>query len=250
MPVIGAYSQSSPVTWTLNAPAKAVKSGGRFDARLTANIGGGWHLYSLTQPPGGPNATRISAASEPTFKLAGAIKSPKPKVEFDENFGINTESYTDGVTFTIPLQAAADVPAGKQTLGVNVRFQVCNETTCLPPRTVKVETIVEISASAAADTVTPANNLTAAATPQPTPTPTPKMQSTPQPTPTITATPAIVEQQSSIIAPVAENKSVDLGQQLPVLENRSDGGDSGKTIAANQSGLSGSNSALNQSLYS
>ncbi len=88
-PVIGVYSQSSPVTWTLNTvSAKTVKAGGKFDARLSANISGGWYLYSPTQPPGGPNATRITVASEPTFKLAGTIKAPPPKVKFDENFGM------------------------------------------------------------------------------------------------------------------------------------------------------------------
>ncbi len=124
---IGAFAQN-PVSWSLNA-AKSVKPGSKVEVRLSANISGGWYLYSLTQPPGGPNATRITVASEPTFKLAGTIKAPPPKVKFDENFGINTESYAGAVTFTIPVQVAIDVPTGKQTLAVNARFQVCNETT-------------------------------------------------------------------------------------------------------------------------
>ena len=56
--VLGAYAQN-PVSWSLNA-AKNVKAGAKLDARLSADIGGGWYLYSLTQPSGGPNATRIT----------------------------------------------------------------------------------------------------------------------------------------------------------------------------------------------
>ena len=75
----------------------------------------------------GPNATCITVASEQAFKLAGAIKAPLPKIKFDENFRINTESYGGNVTFTIPLQVFAEVQTGKQVLAINVRFQVCNE---------------------------------------------------------------------------------------------------------------------------
>ncbi len=241
----GAYSQSSPVTWTLNAAsAKTVKAGERFEARLTGSIGGGWHLYSLTQPPGGPNATRISVASEPTFKLSGAIKSPKPKVEFDENFGINTESYTGSVTFSIPLQAAADATTGKQTLGVNVRFQVCNETTCLPPRTVKVETTVEI-ASASANTAVPVNNSTAAPTPTPTPTPKAKTESTPSPTPASSQAATADGQQFAAPATNDENKNANAEQRESVLTNEPE-----KTDSVNQSEISSAGAAINQSLVS
>lgn len=138
--VAGIYGQG-PVSWTLNSgSAKSVKAGSKLEVRLSGNIGPGWYIYSLTQPSGGPNAMRITVGSEPRFKLAGAIKAPSPKVKFDENFGINTETYAGNVTFTIPLQVSADALPEKQTVDINVRFQVCNETTCLPPKTIKVYT--------------------------------------------------------------------------------------------------------------
>src|SRR4028118_558437 len=174
--VAGAFAQD-PVSWTLNA-TKPVKAGAKLEARLSANISGGWYLYSLTQPSGGPNATRITVASEPTFKLAGTIKAPPPKIKFDENFGINTESYAGNVAFTIPLHVSPEAQTGKQTLAVNARFQVCNETTCLPPRTVKVETSVEIALALTAMAVTDANASTAFK-----PSPTVSQTPTPKPTP-------------------------------------------------------------------
>lgn len=174
---VGAYAQN-PVSWSLNV-TKPGQAGSRIEARLSANIGGDWHLYSLTQPKGGPNATLITVASEPMLKLAGTIKAPPPKVKFDENFGINTESYTGNVTFIIPLQIAADAQTGRQMLVINARFQVCSEVTCLPPRTVKVEAPVEIASTAAAIT---SANISLAVKPSPvispTPTPTPQTAAT------------------------------------------------------------------------
>jgi thiol:disulfide interchange protein DsbD len=203
--VAAAYAQN-PVSWTLSA-TKPVKAGAKLEARLSANISGGWYLYSLTQPSGGPNATRITLASEPTFKLAGTIKAPPPKVKFDENFGINTESYAGNVSFTIPLIVSPETQTGKQTLAVNARFQVCNETTCLPPRTVKVETSVEIALALTAMTVTDAN-VSPAVKPSSTisQTPIPKPSPSPQ---TVAATgtdQTKAEQQADNSGTVVENK--------------------------------------------
>jgi hypothetical protein len=89
--VIGGYTQN-PVSWSLSG-SKAVEARDKFQMSLSANISSGWYFYSLTQPSGGPNATRITVVLEPMFKPAGSIKAPPPKVKFDENFGINTETF-------------------------------------------------------------------------------------------------------------------------------------------------------------
>ncbi len=198
------YAQN-PVSWSLTASSKTVKAGAKLDARLSANVSGGWYLYSLTQPAGGPNATRISIGSEPTFKLAGTIKTPPPKIKFDENFGINTESYAGNVTFTIPVMAADDAQTGKQTLVVNARFQACNETTCLPPRTVKVETPVEIVPASTAPTIANAN-VTAAvkSSPSASPSATPKQALQTAAAPETNPTPDDMESGTNNTA--AENK--------------------------------------------
>jgi thiol:disulfide interchange protein DsbD len=244
--VIGVYTQSNPVTWTLSAAsAKAVKAGDKFETRLTANIGGGWYLYSLTQPAGGPNATRINVASEPTFKLAGTIKAPPPKTKFDENFGINTESYSGSVTFTIPLQVAKDAQTGKQTLAVNARFQVCNETTCLPPRTVKVETPVEIALASIAATVANTNvSPVVQASPIVNPTPTLK----PSPSPQTAAATGTNQTPAALLSgtagTTAENKSNEKsGVRESLLTNE------GKS-ESNQSLIKGKNLDSDQSLLS
>jgi thiol:disulfide interchange protein DsbD len=145
------------------APA-TIPAGGRGTAKITATIGGGWKMYSITQGAGGPVPTRITLAEGP-FAL-GKISGTKPTVKLDPNFGINTETYSGSALFNVPFTVNADAPQGESSLKISVRYQVCNDTVCLPPRTFPVTAALAISAAAA----TPTPTATPTATPSPTPT--------------------------------------------------------------------------------
>ncbi|HEY3128684.1 MAG TPA: protein-disulfide reductase DsbD N-terminal domain-containing protein [Acidobacteriota bacterium] len=119
--------------------------GVKFTALLQAEIKPGWHLYSTTQPPGGPIPTRITLAAGQPFELAGTIEGPPPQAAFDKNFGINTEWYDASATFKIPVKVSAKVTPGKQKLKVNAFYQSCSATLCLPPVTEKLEAIVDVA---------------------------------------------------------------------------------------------------------
>lgn len=129
------YGQN-PTKWSLDSDAKgkALKTGENFSAKLKAEIEGDWHLYAMDQPKGGPVATTIK--TESPFTINGEIKAPAPITEFDPNFKIDTKFYKKAAEFDIPLQTASD--ANADDLAVSVRFQLCNESLCLPPKTVKV----------------------------------------------------------------------------------------------------------------
>jgi thiol:disulfide interchange protein DsbD len=114
--------------------------------RLTATIDDGWHLYSTTQPPGGPVPTRIAVAS-PGFLLDGTVQFPKPSVHPDPNFGINVETYESTVTFTVPVRVDRAAPPGADTVVVTARYQACNATLCLPPQTAKVPVVLQVAKS-------------------------------------------------------------------------------------------------------
>lgn len=140
----------SPVSWELKTSnAVAHKPGDKLSAQITATIDPGWHLYSITQGPGGPNPTKITLAEGQSFKIEGKIISPKPVIKLDQNFKIKTETHSKSAIFTVPLVVAVNAAAGTQSLQINVRFQVCTETTCLPPTTVKLNASVEIAGSSA-----------------------------------------------------------------------------------------------------
>ena len=131
-------SAQNPVAWSLESDAKGktLKEGEVFKARLKAQIEGDWHLYALEQPAGGPIATTIKIPEDKFFKINGKPDSPAPVTKFDPNFNIDTKFYEKQAEFNLPVQATRETKADE--LAVNVRFQLCNDTLCLPPKTVKV----------------------------------------------------------------------------------------------------------------
>jgi DsbC/DsbD-like thiol-disulfide interchange protein len=134
----GAHAQPNPIKWTIKAEAP-LKADDKFIVQVTARIDKGWHIYSLTQPDGGPIATRITLPDGQPFKLAGTIRGPKPQSKFSEAFGRKIEWHEDTVDFTVPVRAATSIPPGKPNPVVEVRFQACSDRICLPPRTLSLE---------------------------------------------------------------------------------------------------------------
>jgi thiol:disulfide interchange protein DsbD len=147
----------NPVIWSLkvNPPRKIFKPGDRFTGVLTAQIQDGWHVYSTTQGPGGPQATRISLPEGQAFRLAGKIVVPKFLTGLDPNFNMEVEYYAESATFQLPVTVIAHAPPGRHTLRVEAFFQTCDERQCLPPAAVPVDAIVEV-AGVAATAATPA----------------------------------------------------------------------------------------------
>lgn len=133
-----------PVTWSVSAPAmrEAPGSGVLGVAALQARIAPGWHLYSMTQPPGGPRATRIEVVASSAFRLAGSVRRPAPDTIPDANFGIMSEVYDDSVTFRLPLTGQPRRPWVRRRLIVAVTYQACTSRLCLTPRTESVDVVV------------------------------------------------------------------------------------------------------------
>jgi thiol:disulfide interchange protein DsbD len=105
-----ASAQTDPVKFTLRiaSGAATVAPGSTFRVELTAKLDEGRHLYSITQPPGGPIATRITVTKGQPVTLVGAIEAPQPRVVFDQNFGMDTELYDGEAKFVLQLKLAAD----------------------------------------------------------------------------------------------------------------------------------------------
>jgi thiol:disulfide interchange protein DsbD len=143
-----AWSQTgdeSPVHWKALPPAEPVRAGSQFELKLEAVIDGNWHMYSVTQPPGGPIATRFKILKGDAFSIAGSIRQTPPKKEFDPNFQIETEIFAGGADFWIPLKVAATAKPGLHEASVQAYFQVCDESTCLPPQGVPVPFTVTVA---------------------------------------------------------------------------------------------------------
>ena len=126
-----------PIREVIRAPAGgiAARPGEQFTVTLAVTIPGVgkvWHLYSITQAPGGPIRTQISVAPHTDFRVAGTIKGTEPQIADDPNFGIMTETYTDSALFSIPV-VSAPTATGTKRLIVSMYYQTCNDKYCLPP---------------------------------------------------------------------------------------------------------------------
>ncbi|MEO6655239.1 MAG: cytochrome c biogenesis protein CcdA, partial [Pyrinomonadaceae bacterium] len=140
---VAGFAQN-PARWSLSSDSKdkTLKSGEVIKAELKAEIESGWHIYALEQPEGGPVATTIKVTEGKPLEIAGKIESPKPTEKTDPLFTgldgkpLQTKFFTSGVTFTVPLKTTTDIAA--DGLSLDVRFQLCDDSVCLPPKIVRV----------------------------------------------------------------------------------------------------------------
>lgn len=142
----------------MHPTAAQAAPGGEVTAELKLRLDEPWHMYSLTTPKpgptGGPTATTIKLADESVFSSL-EVHFPAPARKFDQNFNLDTETYEKEVSFWLKAKVAADAKAGPAELAVQLRYQLCTDKECLPPKKVSVTAPVEIAASAAPATPIP-----------------------------------------------------------------------------------------------
>jgi thiol:disulfide interchange protein DsbD len=121
---------------TVEAKAVVHPAGGNLaELAVTATIKPGYHIYSITQPPGGPVRTKIKLDPSDKFRLAGEFKSDEaphaqPEAAFDN---LTVESHEGSVTWRAPIELAPGVNANDLTVKGQVAAQPCDANSCLPP---------------------------------------------------------------------------------------------------------------------
>jgi thiol-disulfide isomerase/thioredoxin len=132
--------EPDPIKWSIKArPSTSDKK--TFAVELTARIESGWHLYSTEKVEGGPSPTRITLSPGQKFEVAGEIDSPAPHSAYDSNFQVATEFYEGIVPFIIPIRSITPT-APSDKVRVQVRYQTCTPTVCLPPKLIDLETLL------------------------------------------------------------------------------------------------------------
>lgn len=106
---------------------------------ISATLEEGWHLYAVTQKPGGPKATRITVdATSPWQPSAAFVPDQPPHIRTITDVpawaGLQVEEHEGTVVWRAPL---ATNPEGKATqITGSVSVQMCRETSCSPPASI------------------------------------------------------------------------------------------------------------------
>jgi len=101
--------------------------------RVKGYIVAGWHVYSVSQKPGGPKPLSFELADDTGFSL-GPAKGPKPQSGYDAEFRMATETYSGAPAFTIPVRWTRPLNSRSTQLKLVVRYQACSDKLCLPPK--------------------------------------------------------------------------------------------------------------------
>jgi thiol:disulfide interchange protein len=119
---------------TLSAQFSAASGDRPAVLAITADIASGWHVYSLTQPPGGPTKTRIEVTPSPQFKLLGEFRSypaPSSRVDNDVWVGLTIEEHDGQVIWYAPIELSPVVDPSTLSISGQVRMLACKDS-CIP----------------------------------------------------------------------------------------------------------------------
>ncbi|MGH9775174.1 MAG: protein-disulfide reductase DsbD domain-containing protein [Candidatus Acidiferrales bacterium] len=98
------------------------------------------YLIPTTITPQLPSGIQAIATEYPEGRLEKFAFSPNEPLSV----------YTGSVTLRMKLEATSGAPLGEVRLPLTLRYQACNDTTCLPPVNVPVEVKFQIAATGAA----------------------------------------------------------------------------------------------------
>ncbi len=97
---------------------------------ITAKTDPEWHIYSLTQPAGGPMRSELKVTKSPEFSLAGIFqtdRAPHIKPPSSPGFPVNAEEHEGAVNWSVPIEIFENVNPESLAIEINYSGQVCNE---------------------------------------------------------------------------------------------------------------------------
>lgn len=107
--------------------------GKRAMIEVTAKIKHGYHIYSVTQPDGGPQRTVLHLDDSSGVKLAGDwVADPAPKTHVDKEVWIDLpiEEHFGEVAWRAPIELPAGVDPAILTVSGSADMQACTEAAC------------------------------------------------------------------------------------------------------------------------
>jgi DsbC/DsbD-like thiol-disulfide interchange protein len=155
--VLGRPAISRQDSSALPSPAAVVKprvyvsiepvaQGREFRAAVVVEIARGFHMNSHKPSEAYLIPTTLTPELPAGFQLLDTIYPAGQLEKFSFSPNKPLDVYTGKVTLQLRLAAAADAKLGVTTIPVTLRYQACNDTTCLAPVKVPVEVRFEVVA--------------------------------------------------------------------------------------------------------
>jgi hypothetical protein len=127
-----------------------VPRGKEFQVAVAVDIAHGYHMNSHHPTDPYLIATTLTPKLPTGFQVLDTLY-PAGRVEkfsFSPDKGLDV--YSGRVTLRLRMVAHNDAPIGAVTFPVTLRYQACNDTTCLPPVKVPVDVRVDVAAAGTA----------------------------------------------------------------------------------------------------
>jgi DsbC/DsbD-like thiol-disulfide interchange protein len=124
-----------------------IPRGKEFQIAVAVDIAHGYHMNSNHPTDKYLIPTTLTPKLPAGFELLDTIY-PAGRVEkcqFSPDKGLDV--YSGSVTLKLRLIAHNDAPIGAVTFPLTLRYQACNDTTCLPPVKVPVDVRVDVAAA-------------------------------------------------------------------------------------------------------
>jgi uncharacterized protein YcnI len=139
-----------------------VPRGKSFEIAVVVEIAKGFHMNSHKPSDAYLIATTLTAQPPAGFEITDTIypEGRQEKFSFSPNKPLNV--YTGKVILRLKLTAHPDAALGATTIPMTLRYQACNDTTCLQPVKIPVDAKFEVAAANAKLHATHAEVFTAA----------------------------------------------------------------------------------------
>jgi len=126
-----------------------VPRGKEFQVALAVEIAHGYHMNSHHPTDQYLIPTTLTPKLPTGFELLDTLYPPGRVEKFSFSPDKGLDVYSGSVTLKLRLLAHNDAPIGAVTFPVTLRYQACNDTTCLPPVKVPVDVRVDIAPAGA-----------------------------------------------------------------------------------------------------
>lgn len=149
-------SDTEPVTLSHRWSDSWASSGDQRVLAIILDLEPGWHINpDAARTDGFLIPTTVEVTGVGPALTVGPVQFPQPQsVRVRYTGETDTiEAYAGRVVLYVPVVVAGEAAAGEAALSLSVRYQACNETMCLPPRTAVIEAPLRLTTEAQAGAV-------------------------------------------------------------------------------------------------